>query len=124
MTERSSSDGARRIVFLTGTRADFGKLKPLMQVVQSDAQFDPHLFVTGMHMLTKYGYTCEEVERAGLGNVHKFINQTDRDGMDQILSKTISGLADYVRELKPDLIVVHGDRVEALAGAAVGALNN
>ena len=124
MTESSSQETARKIVFLTGTRADFGKLKPLMQVVRSDPQFHSHLFVTGMHLLAKYGYTCEEVERAGLGNVHKFINQTVHDGMDQILSKTIAGLADYVRELQPDLIVVHGDRVEALAGAAVGALNN
>jgi UDP-N-acetylglucosamine 2-epimerase (hydrolysing) len=44
--------------------------------------------------------------------------------MDHVLSKTISGLSDYVRELSPELIVIHGDRVEALAGAAVGALNN
>jgi UDP-N-acetylglucosamine 2-epimerase (hydrolysing) len=44
--------------------------------------------------------------------------------MDHILSKTITGLSDYVHEIRPDLLVVHGDRVEALAGASVGALNN
>ncbi|QWD00745.1 UDP-N-acetylglucosamine 2-epimerase (hydrolyzing) [Polynucleobacter paneuropaeus] len=112
----------RKIVFLTGTRADFGKLKSLMSRLQGD--FDLHIFVTGMHMLSKYGYTCEEVEKANFRNIYKFINQNASDGMDHILAKTISGLSDYVKEIQPDLIVVHGDRVEALAGAAVGALNN
>jgi UDP-N-acetylglucosamine 2-epimerase (hydrolysing) len=114
----------QKIVFLTGTRADFGKLKSLMNRLRSDDGFELHVFVTGMHMLTKYGYTCEEVEKANFRNIYKFINQNASDGMDHILSKTISGLSDYVKEIKPDLIVVHGDRVEALAGAAVGALNN
>jgi UDP-N-acetylglucosamine 2-epimerase (hydrolysing) len=114
----------RKIVFLTGTRADFGKLKSLMNRLRDDDDFELHVFVTGMHMLSKYGYTCEEVEKANFRNIHKFINQNASDSMDHILSKTISGLSDYIKEIKPDLIVVHGDRVEALAGAAVGALNN
>lgn len=114
----------KRIVFLTGTRADFGKLKPLMQKVQDDPSFDLHVFVTGMHLLSKYGYTCEEVEKAGFRRIHKYINQNSSDRMDHILAKTVSGLSDYVTEIRPDLLVIHGDRVEALAGAAVGALNN
>jgi UDP-N-acetylglucosamine 2-epimerase (hydrolysing) len=114
----------RKVVFLTGTRADFGKLKSLMNRLRNDVDFELHVFVTGMHMLSKYGYTCEEVEKANFRNIHKFINQNSSDSMDHILSKTISGLSDYVKEIKPDLIIVHGDRVEALAGAAVGALNN
>ena len=44
--------------------------------------------------------------------------------MDRILANTILGLSDYVAQVKPDMIVVHGDRVEALAGASVGSLNN
>lgn len=114
----------RKIVFLTGTRADFGKLKSLMNRLRNDSDFEMHVFVTGMHMLSKYGYTCEEVEKASFRNIHKFINQNSSDSMDHILSKTITGLSDYVKEIKPDLLIVHGDRVEALAGAAVGALNN
>ena len=114
----------KKIVFVTGTRADFGKLKSLMKAIQDDASFELHVFVTGMHMLAKYGYTCEEVEKADFKNIHKFINQNVSDGMDHVLAKSILGLSDYVREINPDLIIVHGDRVEALAGATVGALNN
>ena len=114
----------RRILFLTGTRADFGKLKALMLALQLDQNFEVHVFVTGMHMLAKYGYTCEEIERVGFSNIYKYINQNANDGMDQVLAKTVNGLSDYIREIQPDLLIVHGDRVEALAGAIVGALNN
>jgi UDP-N-acetylglucosamine 2-epimerase (hydrolysing) len=114
----------RKIIFLTGTRADFGKLKPLMLKLQADERFVVHVFVTGMHMLSKYGSTWVEVRKAGLLNVHNFINQNENDSMDQILAKTIAGLSDYVKEISPDMIVVHGDRVEPLAGAIIGSLNN
>jgi UDP-N-acetylglucosamine 2-epimerase (hydrolysing) len=114
----------RRIVFITGTRADFGKLKSLLNILYEEERHDVHLFVTGMHMLAKYGYTCGEVERCGYRNIHKFINQNYQDTMDTVLAKTIGGFSDYVKEIRPDLIVVHGDRVETLAGAIVGALNN
>jgi len=117
-------EARRKILFLTGTRADFGKLKPLMVMLQQDESFEVHIFVTGMHMLSKYGYTCLEVERSEFDNFYKFINQNRSDSMDQILSKTISGLSDFVKEISPDLIIVHGDRVEALAGAIVGSLNH
>lgn len=114
----------RKILFLTGTRADFGKLKPLILKLQDDKSFEVSLFVTGMHMLSKYGSTWEEIRKAGFINLYKFINQNISDAMDHILAKTILGLSDYVKETTPDMIVVHGDRVEALAGAIVGSLNN
>lgn len=114
----------KKIVFLTGTRADFGKLKPLINKVEQSNLFDCHIFVTGMHMLAKYGSTFIEVVDQKYQNIHPFINQTTNTDMDIILSNTILGFSNYVKEIKPDLIIVHGDRVEALAGAMVGALNN
>lgn len=114
----------KKILFLTGTRADFGKLKSLIQEVESSSDFCSILFVTGMHMLAKYGMTANEVVSSGFNSIYKFINQNSQDSMDNVLAKTIQGLSDFVKEEKPDLIVVHGDRVEALAGAIVGSLNN
>lgn len=112
------------VLFLTGTRADFGKLKSLMNIVDQSELFDSHIFVTGMHMLARYGMTAREVEKSKFSSIYKYINQNSNDSMDVILAKTIHGLSDYVKEIAPDLIVVHGDRVEAMAGAIVGALNN
>ncbi|MDV5046935.1 UDP-N-acetylglucosamine 2-epimerase [Vibrio diabolicus] len=114
----------KKILFLTGTRADFGKLKSLIQKVEDCSSLEAHIFITGMHMCAKYGMTANEVEKTGFKHFYKYINQNGHDSMDVVLSKTILGLSDYVKELEPDLLVVHGDRVEAMAGAIVGALNN
>jgi UDP-N-acetylglucosamine 2-epimerase (hydrolysing) len=116
--------GKKNIVFLTGTRADFGKIKSLLQILQSNKEFEPHIFVTGMHMLHEYGYTLIEVEKSGFKNIYSFENHTHETTMDLTLAKTIEGFSEYIKKINPDLIVVHGDRVEALAGAIVGSLNN
>ncbi len=112
------------VMFLTGTRADFGKMKTLMLKLNADEHFQVHTFVTGMHMLSKFGSTWDEVRKSGMPNIYRFINQNENDSMDQVLAKTVAGLSDYVKEMTPDMIVVHGDRVEALSGAIVGSLNN
>ncbi|MBC2846113.1 UDP-N-acetylglucosamine 2-epimerase [Winogradskyella flava] len=114
----------KKILFLTGTRADFGKIKGLIGVLEANRKFEPYLFVTGMHLLHKYGYTLLEVERCGYQHIHTFNNHTHETTMDLTLAKTIEGFSTYVKSIKPDVIVVHGDRVEALAGAIVGSLNN
>ncbi|CCO23461.1 UDP-N-acetylglucosamine 2-epimerase [Maridesulfovibrio hydrothermalis] len=113
----------KKIVFLTGTRADFGKLKSLIFSVQKSPELESHVFVTGMHMLAKYGPTHIELDKAGVKNMYKYINQRSGTDMDVALSNTIIGFSNYVHEVKPDLIIVHGDRVEALAGAIVGSFN-
>ncbi|MDQ0415656.1 UDP-N-acetylglucosamine 2-epimerase [Mesobacillus stamsii] len=113
-----------KILFLTGTRADYGKIKSLMKKVDDNVKFELNIFVTGMHMLSKYGLTWKELEKDGFRNLYKFINQQLNSSMDIALSNTILGLSNYVHEMKSNLIVVHGDRLEALAGAIVGAFNN
>lgn len=112
------------ILFLTGTRADFGKLKSLIQITQDSDLYNVHIFATGMHMNTKYGKTVDEIFKAGFKNIFQFINHDTVEHMDRILAKTIDGLSHYIAEISLDLIVVHGDRVETLAGAIVGSLNN
>lgn len=116
----------RKVLFLTGTRADFGKMKPLIARVEASDDFECHVFVTGMHMLSRYGSTVIEIQEAGFKNFYTYINQVESasSNMDLVLANTIQGLGYFAREFRPDLIVVHGDRVETLAGAIVGALNN
>jgi len=114
----------KKILFLTGTRADFGKIKSLVQILDNNPDFEVFVFVTGMHLQRKYGYTLIEIERCQFKNVYTFENHTHETTMDLTLSKTIEGLSAYIKSIQPDIIVVHGDRVETLAGAIVGSLNN
>ncbi|MFA9188007.1 UDP-N-acetylglucosamine 2-epimerase [Flavobacterium magnesitis] len=114
----------KKILFLTGTRADFGKIKSLISIVDESPYFEAHVFVTGMHLQQEYGYTLIEIQRCDFKNVYTFENHTHETTMDLTLAKTIEGLSAYCKKLEPDMIVVHGDRVETLAGAIVGSLNN
>lgn len=118
---------ARRILFLTGTRADFGKLKPLIREVARLDGFDYQIFATGMHLLARYGSTVTEIYKSGFEDrVYPFVNQdaSVNTQMDLVLANTVQGLGHFAREYRPDLIVLHGDRIETLAGAIVGALGN
>ena len=118
------SNSNKKILFISGTRADYGKIKSLMTNIKSSPNYELLIFVTGMHTLSKYGLTFTEIEKDGFDNIYTYINQNSNTRMDIALSNTILGLSNYVQENKPDLIVIHGDRIEALAGAIVGALNN
>ncbi len=115
---------SKTIVFLSGTRADFGKLKSLIKISSEAKEFNVHIFATGMHLQEEYGYTVNEIVKSGFQNIHTFSNHTEESTMDLTLAKTIEGLSSFVKDVKADLLIVHGDRVETLAGAIVGSLNN
>ena len=112
----------KTLLFVTGTRADFGKMEPLA-IAARDAGHDVHFWVTGMHMMERYGLTRVEVSRTKGVGVHEFVNQQEGDPQDQILAKTVMGFSAFVADMKPDLVVIHGDRIEALACALVAATN-
>ena len=114
----------KRILFLTGTRADYGKLKPLLKEVALATEFDCRIFAIGMHTLERYGFTVEQIYKDGFHDVYMCVNQIIGEPMDIILANTVHGLSRYLHDSPPDLIVVHGDRIEALAGAIVGSLRN
>ena len=79
----------KKIVFLTGTRADFGKIKSLIQILEDHQGFDPYVFVTGMHLMHKYGLTLLEIERCNFSHIHTFSNHTCETTMDLTLAKTL-----------------------------------
>ena len=117
----------KKIIFLTGTRADFGKMRSIILELQNGKKFDVEVFATGMHLLRSYGLSVKEIKKVGIKKIYTFLNQKDKSynrKMDITLSKTVNGFSEFINRKKPDLIVVHGDRLEALAGAIVGAFNN
>jgi UDP-N-acetylglucosamine 2-epimerase (hydrolysing) len=125
MSSGEARRGDRHVCFLTGTRADFGKLKPLIVSAAEVDGIRVTVLVTGMHLMEKYGSTVIEVRRLEpLVDIREFANQDEGDTMDRVLARTVSGLSEVIDQDRPDLLVVHGDRVEALGGAAAGALRN
>lgn len=116
----------RLITFVSGTRADFGKMSPLIRMISQSSTFDYEIVATGMHLLRNYGSTINEIYKAGFDNVFPVFNQDTGlpSRMDLALASTMASLSHYVMERKPDLVVAHGDRIEALATVIVATLNN
>lgn len=114
----------KRILFLTGTRADYGKMKPLMMAMNNSDKFNVFVYVCGMHLAETFGSTYKEVLRDKYKNVYVAYGLSQTQNMSINLGNTINNLSGYVENIKPDMIVVHGDRMDALAGAVVGALHN
>ena len=116
----------KKICFLTGTRADFGKIRSLMRAVNESPNFELDVFVTGMHLSKLHGSTYHEVLQESFESVH--IDQLDDEvlhgSMSLRLGQIISNFTKHIQKKHPDMIVVHGDRIEAMAGALVSALNN
>ena len=105
----------KNILFVTSTRADFGKLQSLIDATIELDDFSVTVFVTGMHMLRNYGETYLEVKAKEYPNTFYFVNQGIGDSSNAVVYKTIMGLSAYLDEFEFDLVVVHGDRVEAIA---------
>ena len=114
----------KRVAFLSGTRADYVKIKSLVAELSKSQKFDVEIYATGIHLLKEYGYTVQQIERDELCEIVKFENQKLDEPMELVLSRTISKLSEVLEKRNPDLLVIHGDRVEALAGAICGALRN
>ncbi len=114
----------KKILFITGTRADYGKIKPLINSIYKSKNFHVQILITGMHLLSKYGNTYTEIEEDFDVEIFKLRNIQKNDGMNQILSRSINQIDGMLKKIKPNLIFVHGDRIEALAGTICGAFNN
>lgn len=114
----------KKIVFLSGTRADWGKIKALVQRVKESKKFEYKIFACGMHLLELYGNTFIEIYKDGFDEVFLAKPYKYQEKMDLALSECIKQFSLFIKDYKPDLIVVHGDRLEALCGAIVGAFNN
>ena len=115
----------KKIVFLTSTRADFGKVKSLIKITKNSKFFDVYIIITGMHVIPKFGNTFQEVLKTfGKKKIFIFKNQKSSSILENILSDTVNKLHKIVKKIQPDLIVIHGDRIEALSLALVGSLNH
>ena len=109
----------KKVVFITGTRADYGKMKSLMLMLESSSHFEVYIFVCGMHLSKDFGSTYEEVMKDGYRNIHVAYGLKQSLDASTNLGNTVSYLSGYIDNIEPDMIIVHGDRIDALAGAVV-----
>ena len=114
-----------KVVFLTGTRADYGKIKPLINILSNNKGFDVSIVVCGMHLLEKYGNTYLEVEKDNLAKIYKIYHESYIDNdIAYAVSNNTQKVSELITELETDLLIIHGDRAEALSGAIAALSKN
>lgn len=109
---------SRKICVITGTRAEYGLLRLLMQGIRDDAQCELQLIATGMHLSPEFGATYRAIEADGFRidrKLEMLLSSDSAVGMGKSVGLGVIGFAEAFEQLQPDLIVVLGDRFEILS---------
>jgi len=112
---------SRKICVITGTRAEYGLLRWVMQDIKDDAGLTLQIIATGMHLSPEFGLTYHEIEQDGFQIDRKIEMLTSSDtpvGIAKSMGLGLIGFADALDDLKPDIIVVLGDRFEVFAAVS------
>ena len=112
----------KRILYISGTRADYGLMRVVLKRIHQTPNFRLDIIATGMHLMPEFGNSVEEIEADGL-TVHQVpvgYREDTRESMAEFIGSLVTVLTEKVREIRPDLILLLGDRGEMLAGAIVG----
>lgn len=116
----------RKICFVTGTRAEYGLLSRLMRLVKEDKDLRLQVIATNMHLMPEYGETYKEIEKDGFTidkKVYMHKPSDDAHGIISSMAEEMQGMNDALSELKPDILVLLGDRYEILVAAQVALIH-
>ena len=117
----------RNICVVTGSRAEYGLLVPILERIQSSSCLELQLIVTGMHLSPEYGSTYQQIEKDGFipaKKVDMLLRGNSPASIGRSIGVGVMGFADAFAELKPDLVVVLGDRFELLSVASASLVAN
>ncbi len=115
----------KKICIVTGTRAEYGLLKPLIAKVHQAKDLQLQLVVTGMHLSTEFGLTYHEIEEDGYPITYKIEMLLSSDtsvGITKSMGIALLGFADYFEVYKPDIVIILGDRYEMLMAASAAMI--
>lgn len=107
----------RKILFVTGARSEYDIMYPVLEILEARKDIDLKIIVTGAHLSEMYGKTVRNIEQDGFtiaGRVYNLISTDDKVGRIVGISTQINGLAQIFLSEKPDIVVVVGDREEAI----------
>ena len=110
----------RKVCIFTGTRAEYGLLKPLMEEMEKEPTLELQVVVSGMHLSPEFGLTYKEIEKDGFKideKVEILLSSDTPVGICKSIGLGIISYSEVLEKLKPDLVIILGDRFEALAFA-------
>jgi UDP-hydrolysing UDP-N-acetyl-D-glucosamine 2-epimerase len=116
-----------RVAFCTGTRAEYGLLKPLIEQFMSDTNVDTGLIVTGMHLCKEYGNTIEVIQSDGMpiwDTIDILLSSNTQCSIVKSMGLALLGFSESLNKIKPDILILLGDRFEAFCAAAAAVVLN
>jgi GDP/UDP-N,N'-diacetylbacillosamine 2-epimerase (hydrolysing) len=116
---------SRKVCVVTGTRAEFGLLRWLMQEIKETAKLELQVIATGMHLSPEFGLTFREIEEAGFridAKVEMLVSADTSTAVTKSMGLGLIGYADAYDRLSPDIVVLLGDRFEIFAAAAAAMI--
>lgn len=117
---------AKKICVITGTRAEYGLLRPLMIKLRNDKELELETVVTGMHLSPEFGLTYRELETDGFEITERnemLLSSDTPNGIAKSTGLGMIGFADIFTRMRPDIVVLLGDRYETLAAAVAAMLH-
>lgn len=117
----------KKIAVVTGTRAEYGLLKPLIKAISQSEDFELQLLVTGMHLMPEFGNTYQQIEQDGFkidAKIEDGLKGDDALSISKAVGTATTGFAETINKLKPELLVVLGDRSEILAAVTAAVIAN
>ena len=114
----------RKICVVTGTRAEYGLLTPLMAEIKNDGDLELQVIATGMHLSPEFGLTYKEIEKEFTINkkIEMLLSSATPIGISKSMGLAQISFAEAYEELKPDIVVVLGDRYEIFAAVATAMI--
>lgn len=112
----------RKVLYITGNRADYGFMQPVLNKIHAHPSLDLEVIVTGMHVMKEFGNTITIIEKDGY-KIHRISAKFDSSSSSVInfLSAFLENLGKIIDDIHPDIILVAGDRAEMLGGAIVAS---
>ncbi len=110
-----------KICVITGTRAEYGLLRPLIEQIHKDKDLELQLVATGMHLSSEFGLTYSEIERDGYEideKIEMLLGSDTEIGICKSMGLAMISFGEVYKRLKPDMIVVLGDRYEILCAVS------
>jgi len=114
----------RKVAVVTGSRAEYGLLKPIIKAIKNHPKLELALIVCGMHLSPEFGSTFREIENDGYKidvKVDMLLDSNSRASMAKSLGIGIYGIVQAIETISPDELLIYGDRMEALATAIAGS---
>ena len=116
----------KKVCIITGTRAEYGLLRWVMDGIEISSLLELQIIATGMHLSPEFGLTYREIEKDGFRidkKVEMLVSSDTKVALAKSMGLGLIGFADALEELKPDMLLVLGDRFEIFSAVSAAMIS-